>query len=208
MRTLMLKRIHASHQGPETCVRRARDVIFWPDMSSEIRHLASQCSTCNDYKAKQQKEPLMLSETPTTPWAIVAQDLFMLAGKSYLITVDYYSDFWELDAVADTSSETIVAHTKAHFAWYGIPEKVITDNGPQFRAQVYEEFASQWGFSHVISSPYHSQGNGKAEATVKIAKSMLKKVTQDNLDISLAILAWRNTPTEGGHHSPVQKLQS
>ena len=67
--------------------------------------------------------------------------------------------------------------------------------------------ASQWGFSHVTSSPYHSQGNGKAEATVKIAKSMLKKVTQDNLDISLAILACRNTPT-GGHHSPVQKLQS
>ena len=208
MRTLMLKRIHASHQGPEAYVRRARDVIFWPGMSSEIRHLASQCSTCNDYKAKQHKEPLMSSETPTTPWAIVAQDLFTLAGKSYLITVDYYSDFWELDAVADTSSETIVAHTKAHFARYGIPEKVITDNGPQFRAQIYEKFASQWGFSHVTSIPYHSQGNGKAEATVKIAKSMLKKVTQDNLDISLAILAWCNTPTEGGHHSPVQKLQS
>lgn len=48
----------------------------------------------------------------------------------------------------------------------------------------------------------------QAEATVKIAKSMLKKVTQDNLDINLAILAWHNTPTEGGHHSPVQKLQS
>ena len=147
-------------------------------------------------------------ETPTTPWAIVAQDLFTLASKSYLITVDYYSDFWELDAVADTSRETIVVFTKAHFAWYGIPENVITDNGPQFRAQVYEEFAPQWGFSHVTSSPYHSQGNGKAEATVKIAKSMLKKVTQDNLDISLAILAWRNTTTKGGHHCPVQKLQS
>lgn len=125
MRALMLKRTHASHQGSEACVRRARDVIFWPGMASEIRHLASQCSTCADHKAKQQKEPLLSPEIPTTPWAIVAQVLFMLAGKSYLITV-----FWELDAVADTSSETIVEHTKAHFAWYGIPEKVITDNVP------------------------------------------------------------------------------
>ena len=208
MRALMLQRTHASHQGPEACVRRARDVMFWPGMASEIRHLASQCSTCNEYKAKQQKEPLVSPETPTTPWAIVAQDLFTLAGKSYLITVDYYSDFWELDAVTNTSSETIVEHTKAHFARYGIPQKVITDNGPQFRAQVYEEFATQWGFNHVTSSPYHSQSNGKAEATVKIAKNMLKKVTQDNLDMNLAILAWRNTPTDRGQYSPVQKLQS
>ena len=101
-------------------------------MSSEIRHLASQCSTCNDYKAKQQKEPLLMSDTPTIPWAIVAQDLFTLVCKSYLITVDYYSEFWELDTVADTSSETIIAHTKAHFAQYRIPEKVITGNGHSF----------------------------------------------------------------------------
>ena len=155
-------------------------------MENEIRHLASQCSTCNDYTTKQQKEPLLSPEVPTRPWAIVAQDLFTFAEKSYLITVDYYSDLWELDAVSDTSSETIVEHTKAHFARYGIPKKVITDNGPQFRAQLYENFAKQWGFKHVISSPYHSQSNGKAESAVKIAKAMLKKVTQDNMDVNLA----------------------
>ena len=96
-------------------------------MASDIRHLASQCSTCCDYKAKQQKEPLLPQEIPTIPWTIVAQDIFTFAGKSYLITVDYYSNFWKLDAVTDTSSETIVEHTKSHFARYCIPVKVITD---------------------------------------------------------------------------------
>jgi len=57
------------------------------------------------------------------------------------------------------------------FARYGIPEKVITDNGPQFRSQRYEDFAKQWEFDHVTTSPYHSQSNGKAEAAVKIAKA-------------------------------------
>ena len=37
---------------------------------------------------------------------------------------------------------------------------------------------------------------------------MLKKVTQNETDINLAILSWRNTPTEGGQYSPVQKLHS
>ena len=140
MRPLMLKRTYLSHQGSEACVRRARDVIFWPGMAREIQYLASQCPTCNDYVAKQQKEPLMSPEIPTTPLAIVAQYLCTFAGKSYLITIDYYSDFWELDQVTDTSSDTIVKHTKAHFARYGIPVTIITDNGPQFRAQQYDNF--------------------------------------------------------------------
>jgi len=118
----------------------------------------------------------------------------------------HYSDFWELDAANDTSSETIVERTKkSQFARYSIPDKVITDNRPQFRAQLYEDFTKQWGFNHVTSSPYHSQSNGKAESAVKITKGMLKK---DNKDINLAMLSWRNTPTAGGHHSPVQKFHS
>ena len=209
MQALMMQRTHSSHQGPEASVRRAKDVIFWPGMTSDIRHLASQCSTCNDYAAKQQKEPLISTKIPTRPWSIVAQDLFTLDNKSYLITVDFYSDFWELDTLNDTTSETIVAQTKAHFSRYGIPNKVISDNGPQFRSQLYEDFAKQWEFQHVTSSPYHSQSNGKAESAVKIAKKLLKKARQDKQDIALTILAWRNTPTEGGGgYSPAQKLHS
>ena len=174
-------------------------------MAKEIRHMASQCHTCNEYTIKQQKEPLIPSEAPPRPWTVVAQDLFSFANKSYLITVDYYSDFWEIDVVADTTSDTIVSITKAHFAHYGIPEKVIKDNGPQFQSKPYEDFAKQWEFDHVTTSPYHSQSNGKAEAAVKIAKRMLKKISQDNTDIHLAVLAWRNKSTEGNPHSPAQK---
>ena len=208
MQALMLQRIHSSHQGPDASVRRAKDVVFWPGMASAIRHLANQCTTCNDYAVKQQKEPLISTEVPSRPWSIVAQDLFTLNSKSYLITVDFYSDFWELDALPDTSGETIVARTKAHFACYGIPDRVISDNGPQFCSQLYEDFARQWDFEHVTSSPYHNQSNGKAESAIKIAKRLLKKATQDKKDTNLAILAWRNTPKEGNFYSPAQKLHS
>jgi len=78
----------------------------------------------------------------------------------------------------------------------------------QFRAQKYEDFVKRWGIDHISSSPYHSQSNGKAESAVIIAKTMLKKVTQANMNINLAMLAWHNTPTEGSLYSPVQKLQS
>ena len=208
LQKLMLKKIHCTHQGPEACIRRARDVIFWPGMTAEIHQLVSQCSVCNEFLQKQTKEPLMTYAIPTHPWQMVAQDLFMLNNQNYLVTIDYFSDYWELDILPDTTSETVVNCTKAQFARFGIPETVLTDNGPQFRAEQYANFAKEWEFNHITSSPYHSQANGKAESAVKIAKRLIKKANRDHQDIHLAILTWRNTPAEGNNLSPVQKLQS
>ena len=130
---------------------------------------------------------MMTSEIPSRPWQIIAQDLFSLHNIHYLVTVNYYSNFWELDRLSDTSSATLIEYTKAHFAWYGIPDKVISDNGTQFRSQEHEAFAKAWDFTHLTSSPYHSRSNGKAEAAVKIAKSLPHK---DDGDPFLAMLNW------------------
>ncbi len=208
MQKQMLERIHASHLGLEACLRRAKDVLFWPGMAAQIADRVDQCSSCNAYLAKQQKEPMMSYEIPSRPWTIVSQDLFTYHREDYLVTVDHYSDFWEVDNVTgDTSAEAIIQCTKRHFARHGIPSKVISDNGGQFVAASYEQFAREWEFEHVTSSPHHSQSNGKAEATVKIVKKLIKKTKAEGKDIQLAILDWRNTPNET-RSSPVQRLMS
>ena len=101
---------------------------------------------------------------------------------------------------------TVVEFTKPHFARFGIPDRLVTDNGPQFISNEYKrQFVNEYGFEHVTtSSPYWSQGNGKAEAAVKIAK----RVYQKNKDIHLALLDYRNTPQQGQEHSPTQRLIS
>lgn len=177
-------------------------------MTADIKDMVSQCSTCAEFMAKQQKEPLMTYKLPTRPWEIVAQDLFNHDKTDYLITVDYYSDYWELDRLIDTTSETVVQCTKAHFARYGIPNTVVTDNGPQFRSQEYAQFSQEWEFEHTTSSPYHYQNNVRAEAVVKIAKKLMSKAAKDHKDLQLTVLDWRNMPTESSHSSPVQKLHS
>ena len=109
----------------------------------------------------------MTPEIPTRPWQMVAQDLFTVNRENYLITVDYFSDYWELDQLPDTLSSTVIDKTKHHFAQYGIPETVISDNGPQFHSHEYTVFSKNWDFVHITSFPYHSQSNGKAESAVK-----------------------------------------
>ena len=58
--------------------------------------------------------------------------MFELDGKVYKITVDYFSNFWEIDRLENTKSSTVIQKLKAHFARYGSSCVVVSDNGPQF----------------------------------------------------------------------------
>ena len=57
MRTEMLKCIHSSHLDIEKCKRRARDILFWPGMNSQIQDVVSNCNICNMYQKRNTKEP-------------------------------------------------------------------------------------------------------------------------------------------------------
>ncbi|CAB4025222.1 PREDICTED: uncharacterized protein K02A2.6-like [Paramuricea clavata] len=175
MRPEMLQRIHSSHLGGESCFRKARDVLYWPNMSAEIKDMVEQCTTCNEYQQAQKKEPLMTHPIPECPWSRIAMDIFTLHGEDYLITVDFYSDFWEVDRLVDMTAATVIEHCKVHFSRHGVPDVVMMDNGGQFDSRDFTSFAKDWEFEHTTSSPYHSQSNGKVEAAVKIAKRLMKK---------------------------------
>ena len=60
----------------------------------------------------------------------------------------------------------------------------------------FKKFTSLWGIVHRVASPYHQQSNGKAEAAVKLVKSMMKKCLQEKSNMYLALLGLRNTPRQ------------
>lgn len=126
-----------SHRGAEYCLRCATDAVFWPSMSKDIEVVCQACPTCAQYGVQAVLEPMLSHPTPTQPWQFVSQDIFELDLKQYLITVDHYSDFYNLDPLTNNQSSTIIDLTKTHFARYGIPLRCLTDSGPQFVSNEY-----------------------------------------------------------------------
>ena len=94
-----------------------------------------------------------------------------------------------------TTAAEVIRHTKSIFSRHGIPELVISDNGPQYSSKVYADFAKEYHFKHMTSSPYHPQSNGEAERAVGMIKSLLRK----EKDPYLAILSYRSTPLQSGY---------
>ena len=67
------------------------------------------------------------------PWSKVSADLFQLNGSNYLVLVDHYSDYFELEPLRNTLAITVIRAMKRNFARYGILDECITDNGPLWR---------------------------------------------------------------------------
>ncbi|CAB4019464.1 sec1 family domain-containing 2 [Paramuricea clavata] len=203
----MLEKIHAGHMGTEKCKKRARDVLYWPGMNSQIEEMVLKCPTCLEYRPSNQKEPMIVQPTPTIPWDTVATDLFYWNNSNYLLVVDYFLRYFEIAKLPDIKSSTLVTYMKSIFARHGIPREVKSDNGPQYTSQEFGNFSQEWNFQHATTSPYHPQANGLAERSVQTVKNLLNKAHRDGRDPYVSILEYRNTPIDQ-IGSPAQLLMS
>uniref|UniRef100_A0A3P8TBT5 Integrase catalytic domain-containing protein n=1 Tax=Amphiprion percula TaxID=161767 RepID=A0A3P8TBT5_AMPPE len=148
---------------------------------------------------------MLVADLPSAPWQKVGTDLFHLHGKDYLLVIDYYSNYPEIAQLSSTSAQSVIVHMKGFFARHGIPQSVVSDNGPQYACEEFKEFARQYGFKHITSSPLYPQANGQAEKGVQIVKRLLKKAKDGKTDPHLALLSYRAAPLECGA-SPAELL--
>ena len=200
LRLDMLDRIHAGHQGIVKCRDRAKQSIWWPGLGRQLEEVVKSCSTCAT-TTQQRHEPMIPTELPQRPWQKLGTDLFDLKGNKYLLVIDYFSRYVEVVKLTSTTSKDIIERMKSLFARHGIPELVVSDNGPQYSSAEFAKFSQLYGFTHMTSSPKYAQSNGEAERAVQTIKNLLKKAS----DPYMALLCYRTTPLNNGS-SPAQLL--
>ena len=99
---------------------------------------------------------MICHEIPTRLWEKIAVDLLELNGRDYMITVDYFSSFFEVDSQTTKTADEVIRKLKAHLARHGIPDQLVSDNGQPFASDKFSEFASTYSFEHVTSSPTYA----------------------------------------------------
>lgn len=178
VRKQLLEELHAAHQGRDQTLARARQCIFWPGITRDIENKVRGCEQCETYKASQSKEPLVQDKRPTRPGEAIARDLFSYGGGEYLIITDKYSDWSEVYGYQrGVSTKDVAGDIMKWMTTLGVPVRMTTNGGPQFKGLEFKEFCEKCGINHDPSSTYYHIVNGYAEAAVKTMKALVKKTS-------------------------------
>ena len=87
--------------------------MYWPGMQTAILQESAKCSLCASYGSALPKEPMLSHEIPQGPWKFISQDLFKQGGRWYSVTVDHYSDWFEVDLLnEDITAANVISVTR------------------------------------------------------------------------------------------------
>lgn len=207
MRKYVLNKLHESHFGIEKTKARARQVVYWPNISKDIENLILKRSICEWYRNNNIKEPMLSHDIPELPFCKVAVDILEFDGLSYLVLIDYLSKWIELKRLKNKSAYEIIKLLTDIFSTHGVPKEVVADNVP-FNSFACNMFAKEWNFKFNFSSPLYSQSNGLAERAVQVCKKMLNKCRDEKRDVNIALMEYSNMPLSTLNVSPAQILFS
>ena len=206
---ITLDQLHYSHQGVEKTHLQANDAVYWEQIIADIMNMIKNCSICQENLPAQPKETLQPHDIPSRAWEVVGPDLFNCNYHKYLIIADYYCKFPLIQKINGlTTSNMVISTMKQVFSEHGIHSKVVSDNRPQYSSEAFKEFAQQWQFDHIPSTPKFSKSNGFIERQIQTIKRALIKAKQARRDPNLAMLCLRTTPINHNLPSPAELLNN
>ena len=187
----VLQELHETHPGISRMKALARSYVWWPNMDSDIELTVSSCSTHQSMRSD--PSPVQI-QIQIHPWTFPAQPVSIhvdfagpMSGCTYLVVVDAYSNFPEVVKMSTTSAKATVTTLRDIFSRHGLPEIIVSDNGPQFTASEFEQFCTSIGILHRTSAAYKPSTNGQAERVIQILKSAIKQAQLTNADVYTVI---------------------
>ena len=134
--------------------------VWWPKLDGAIEGSAKSCSACQTKKHLPPKAPLHCWLWPSTPRERIHVDYAgPVMGKMLLVVVDAHFKWPEICVMSSTTSSRTITPLRDIFARFGLPKHLVSDNGPQFVSEEFEQFLVANGINYIQSSPYHPSTN-------------------------------------------------
>ena len=146
-RASTLQELHQGHYAVDKMNLWAKEAVYWPGISEDIKATYHKCEICAKFARTQQKETLQYVETLQTTWEQLGMDIFTLKNTYYLLVFDYFSWFPVIQKLQSLHSTTIIKHLKEIFTEIDIPRCIVPDGGTQFTAQEFKNFMHRWEYN-------------------------------------------------------------
>ena len=205
LRRKALEQIHEGHLGIEKCMLKARDSVFWPGISNDIRETVEKCGICQA-SSSAAKPVGNVSDVPPHAWHTLGTDLFYWNKIDYLVIGDYFSKYLIVRRLPNSSTHVVIKELGLVFTELSRPFVLRSDNRPCYSSREFHNFLSFYQVDHITSSPHYLQSNGFAEALVGIAKKLMEKSVKEGKPWNYGLLQYRTTLISSTLPSPLEML--
>jgi len=184
-------------------------------MKNDVYRYVKNCATCQKVNKQVVKYAKLHFSVPSMPMEFISMDLigeFNLPSKGgyrYALTVICMLTGYVFCIPIKTknASEVLAAYIKNVYAIFGGSRKILSDNGTEFKNELFEKIAKELGVEHKIyTPPYHPQSNGRIEGFHYFLKACMSKHISAQLSwdevVHLACAAYNYFPNEHSKESP------
>lgn len=149
-------------------------------------HHSRTCHKCQIYADKVHVPPVRLNVL-TSPWPFAMWGIDMIGEikpiasnghRFILVAIDYFTKWVEAASFAYVTKNVVALFINHYLiCQYGIPERIITDNGTNLNNTMITEISTEFKIKHHNSSPYRPKMNGAVEVANKNIKKIVQKMT-------------------------------
>ncbi|XP_022784582.1 uncharacterized protein K02A2.6-like [Stylophora pistillata] len=182
-------------------------------MDEEIEQKIKLCSVCQDVRTSPPCAPLIPWKWATRPFQRIHIYFCQKGSDFFLVVFDSYSKLKEVKHLTPVTTDKTITELRLILSQHGLPEELVSDNGPQFVSNEFAEFMYKNGIKHTLTPLYHPQSNGAAERSVRVVKeALVKQILEENKSryikhrLADFLLRYRTTPHSTTGATPAELL--
>ena len=167
--------------GREKLIAAVSQYFWHPGIASVAADVSRTCDHCQRVKVAGQPQPPMLKVHTSHPFELLTMDLISLPRTSSgnnccLVCVDHNSKWLSVVPMRNKTAVEVAAAlaSKVLPCLIRLPEKILTDNGPEFRAKEFDALLDSYSIKHIRTTAYRPQGNGLCERTNRTITELLR----------------------------------
>ena len=180
---------NASHQGQQQTLDLTQERFWWPMMAEDCRAIVRGCLGCQAFEGEVPRAPLCLIQA-YAPLELVHLDYTSIEStmelnkppmvKNVLVMTDHFMRYALAVVTKDQTAKTVAKVFYERFiAVFGVPAKLLSDQGANFTSALVEELCSAFGIQKCRTTAYHAQCNGQVECFHQTLFCMIGKLLRD-----------------------------
>lgn len=167
LRSVALQSLHKDmgHLGVDRTIDLVRARFYWPKMSLSVEKMISTCERCVRRKSNPERAAPLMNIKASRPLELVCIDYLSLEPdrsntKDILVITDHFTKYAVAIPTPNQRARTVAKALWENFIGpYGVPERLLSDQGPDFESKTIKELCEITGMRKIRTTPYHPRGN-------------------------------------------------